>query len=270
MKCTSEQKLRFSRLNMVSVLFMLIAAFISHVSAKTESASGKSIDDTRIIIEQWVETQRIISKEKRDLKLAKEILHERIDLVQREINSLHGKIGVAEESIAEADKKRADMVEENEQLKTASASLIDTLVLLESRTRQLIVHLPAPIRERIKPLSQRLPDDTKETKQSISERFQNVVGILNEVDKFNRTITLNTEVRTMDDGKSVEVTALYIGIGQGYYASADGTIAGIGHSSDTGWEWKSANEAAPQINDIIAVLNNEKAASFIQVPVAVN
>lgn len=254
-------------------LFLLTSLFsvgflISHLPAGTEN-DGKSIENTRTMIEKWVENQRIISKEKRDLKLAKEMLHERTDLVQREIDSLRGKIGVAEESIAVADKNRAEMLQENEKLKAASTSLVNTLEALEGRTQQLIKRLPGPIRERIKPLSQRLPDGTQETRLSVSERFQNVVGILNEVDKFNRNITLNTEVRTMKDGRSVEVTALYIGIGQGYYASADGTIAGLGFSSDSGWEWQAADGVAAQINDVIAVLNNEKAASFIQVPVVV-
>ena len=248
---------------------VLSVLLISHLYANSESPKGETIEKTRTMIEKWVENQRIISKEKRDLKLSKEMLNERIDLVQREIDSLRGKIGVSQESIADADRKRADMIRENEKLKAASASLEDTLVLLENRTKQLINRLPDPIRDRVKPLNQRLPDQSKETRLSISERFQNVVGILNEVDKFNRDITLNTEVRTMQDGSSVEVTALYIGIGQGYYASSDGKIAGVGVSSEKGWEWASANGSASKINDIIAILKNEKVASFVQVPVEI-
>jgi hypothetical protein len=269
MKIKHDQRAesRFSR--QLLIIFFFVALLVFYVSAQTESSGPKTIEETRTMIEKWVENQRIISKEKRDLKLSKEILSERIDLVQREIDSLRGKIGVAQESIAEADRKRADMIRENEKLKAASASLEDTLVALENRTKQLIKRLPDPIRDRVKPLSQRLPDENKETKLSISERFQNVVGILNEVDKFNRDITLNTEVRTMQEGNSVEVTALYIGIGQGYYASSDGTIAGMGVSSEKGWEWASANGAASQINDIIAILKNEKVASFVQVPVEI-
>ena len=42
------------------------------------------------------------------------MLNDRIELVQREIESLRAKIGDAEGSIAEADKKRAELVGENE------------------------------------------------------------------------------------------------------------------------------------------------------------
>jgi hypothetical protein len=62
------------------------------------------------------------------------------------------------------------------------------------------------------------------------------------------------------------VTALYVGIGQGYYATADGKAAGIGSSTPEGWVWTAANDAAPRISQAIAILKNEQAASFVQLP----
>ena len=227
------------------------------------------VENTRTALGKWIETQRVISKEKRDLVLAREMLTERIGLVEREIKSLEVKISEAQESIDEADKKRTEMIEDNEKLKEASNSLGSTLVSLEGRTKQLLKRLPDPIRERVKPLSQRLPDDNIECKLSVAERFQNIVGILNEVDRFNREISVTSEVRTLKDGSSVEVTALYIGIGQAYYASGNGNIAGIGTVSKNGWDWRQANEAAYQIIDVISILKNEKVATFIQLPVEI-
>jgi len=244
-----------------------IVCFLFSGIARSADENTDKIENTRAALEKWVETKRIISKEKRDFELSKEILNERIELVQHEIESLHGKITDAENSIAEADKKRADMIEENNKLKESSASLAGTLSMLEERTKQLLRRLPDPIRERVKPLSQRLPENPDETKLSISERFQNVVGILNEVDKFNREITVTSEVRTLPQGNSVEVTALYLGIGQGYYASANGVIAGTGTATADGWVWKQNNDAAVQITEAIAILKNEKVASFVRLPV---
>ena len=231
--------------------------------------AADNIEDTQTALEKWIETKRIISKEKHDFALSKEMLNERIELVRREIESLHGKIADAEKSIAEADKKRASLIQENEKLKEASASLGDTLVILEKNLKRFLRRLPDPIRQRIKPLTQRLPGDKEESKLSQAERFQNVVGILNEVDKFNREITAASEVRDLPDGSAVEVTAVYVGLGQAYYAGADGSVAGIGTVSGSQWVWKPENEAAPQIADVIAILKNEKAASFVRIPVEI-
>jgi FtsZ-binding cell division protein ZapB len=255
--------------SVIETFVLFFAVCFLPYAATSAGKTTANIEDTRAVIEKWVDTQRVISQEKRDLALAKEMLNARIELLQREIESLRSKIDEAKTSIAEADKKRDDMIKENEKLKQASAALNDTLVSLEEGTKRLLKRLPDPIRERVKPLSQRLPENSSQTKLSVAERFQNIVGILNEVDKFNREISMTSEVRTLADGSSVEVTALYIGIGQAYYASANGKVAGTGKASEEGWVWKPDNEAAAQIAETIAILKNEKVASFVQLPVEI-
>ena len=50
--------------------------------------SAGDVDNTRAALEKWVETRRIISREKHDFELGREMLSERIELVEREIKSL--------------------------------------------------------------------------------------------------------------------------------------------------------------------------------------
>jgi hypothetical protein len=143
------------------------------------------------------------------------------------------------------------------------------IAVLEVRTKGLLPRLPGPLRERVRPLSQRIPEHTDETKLSLSERFQNVVGILNEVDKFNREITVTSEVRTLGDGTAAEVTAIYLGIALGYYVTAKADAAGVGTASADGWVWSPANDAAARIAKAIAILKNEKVAEFVQLPLRI-
>lgn len=260
----SSSKLKAKNILMIFALCLLVTGILN------ADNNTENIENTRATIEKWVETQRVISKEKHDLALAKEMLNERISLVEREIESLKGKITEAEKSIDEADKKRSEMLKENERFKNASDSLGSSLLSLESGTKAMLTRLPGPIRDRVKPLSQRLPEnpEAEDIKLSTAERFQNVIGILNEVDKFNREITVTSEVRELEDS-SVEVAALYVGIGQAYYANSDRTIAGVGSTSDDGWVWERNIDSAAQISDAISILNNEKVASFVQVPVEI-
>jgi len=239
------------------------------LEASVQDSAENPVGTARATIEQWVETRRIISKEQRDWKLGREMLSERIEIVQNEIESLRAKIANAEESIAEADKKRAELIEENEKLKEASSALDSTVITLEQRTSELLRRLPEPIRQRVKPLSQRISDDPQESKLSLAERFQNVVGILNEVNKFNREITLTSEVRSLPDGSSAEVTAMYIGIGQGYYVNASATVAGVGTASADEWIWTPNNTVAADIARAVAILKNEQLAQFVPLPVQV-
>jgi FtsZ-binding cell division protein ZapB len=248
------------------IIVVLVAAALSGAA---EPIVRDNVDIVRTTLEKWIEARRLISKEKQDWALGREMLNEQIELVQREITSLSEKITQANESISDADKKGAELGAENSKLKGASETLKSIVAGLEAQTIALNKRLPDPIRERIKPLSQRLPEDPNQTKLPLAQRFQNVIGILNEVNKFNREITVTSEVRTLPDGSAAEVTALYIGLGQAYYIGANGTIAGVGRPSENGWSWEAANEAADRIADAVAILKNEKVAGYIPLPVKV-
>jgi FtsZ-binding cell division protein ZapB len=263
-------------LGLLTVLLAVTAAVAVLHAADVDSGSdsggvtAETVDNTREALRQWVEVRRVISKEKQDARLSKEILNERISLVQHEIDALREKIDEAEKSIAEADTKRQQMIDENEKLKAVSDSLTIAVDALEARCKKLLARLPDPIRDRVKPLSQRFPENPAESKLAMSQRFQNVIGVLNEINKFNREITVTSEVRALPDGTSTEVTALYIGIGQGYYVNAKGDIAGVGAADGSGWTWTLANEAGPRIVSAIAILKNEQVATFVDLPITLH
>ncbi len=246
-----------------------LALGFAALALAARAQDGAGLEDARATLEKYVETRRVLSDERRDWTLGREMLGERIELVEREIEAQRARIAQAEASIAEADTQRAGLVEENTRLRASSAGLEVTVIELEARTRELVQRLPEPIAERVKPLSQRLPADPGVTKLSLSERFQNVVGILNEVNKFNREITATSEVRALPDGTSAEVTTLYVGIGQAWYAGASGDVAGVGGSSGQGWTWTPASASAAEIRAAIAILKNEQVASFVKLPLHV-
>ncbi len=250
------------------VLTAAVGVFCAATMLARSDESG--VDTARDAIAKWVETRRILSQERRDWELGRELLDDRIALVQREIEALQGRIADAQKNVGEADRKRLELLADNDRLKAASSALLGTVARLEGRTKSLLARLPDPIRERVKPLSQRFPDDPAQTKLSLAERFQNVVGVLNEVDKFHHEITMTSEVRQLRDGTAAEVTVLYVGISQAYYASANGKAAGVGSAGKEGWQWTPADDAAPEIRKAIAILRNEAVADFVHLPIRID
>lgn len=120
----------------------------------------------------------------------------------------------------------------------------------------------------MKPLSQQIPNDPATTELSLGKRFESVIGILNDITKFNSEITVTTGRRALPDGTEVEVTELYLGVSHGYYVN--GPNAGVGRSSADGWVWTPANDSAQAISDAIAILENEKIAEYVPVPVQID
>lgn len=227
------------------------------------------IEETRDVIDRWVETRRIISEEMRDWVLGKDMLESRVEILRGEVGEVEGRIVEAEKSVSDADRKAADLVARNDALKASATELMAVAAGLETRVKDLVRKLPDPIREKLRPLISRLPEDPSKSELALSTRFQNVVGIVNEVNKFSKEITTTSEVRRLPDGTSAEVTAVYLGVAQGYYVGAGGKLAGIGGAGDSGWTWTPSNEHAASIAKVVAILKNEAPAEFVPIPLGV-
>lgn len=231
--------------------------------------NAEAVANTRATVEKWVETRNLVSKELRDWAQGKEALAARMELVRRDIESLQKKITDAQKTVASADERRAVLLAENEQRKAGGDKLTARVAALEGKLLAQLPRLPEPLRDKLKPLTQRLPRAGEETKQSLAERWQNVVGVLNELDKWQREILVTSEVRQLGDGQSVEVAVLYVGLGQAFYASGNGKVAGYGQPTANGWQWKQANEMAADVLRTIAIYKNEQVAAFVRLPVQV-
>ncbi len=197
---------------------------------------------------------------------------ERVDLLKGQVDSLREKIDKIQEDIAKEDKNQAGVVAEKERLKKLADSLRVTVASLEARTKGLLKRLPDSITKDIGRLSQMLPDNASAVPPNLTLglRFQNVVGILDYLNKRNDEITTALEVNDWPGGGKAEATVLYLGISQAYYVSGDGKIAGFGAPSGDRWAWTAANEAGPEILRAISIYKNEQTAVFVKLPIKVH
>jgi hypothetical protein len=247
---------------------LLIGALLSRTATAVEPPAA-GLDTTREALQKLVQSQQLLSQERRDWRVEKELLIERQQLLQREIASLETKIKEATASLSDADQKRAELVAANAEFRELSTTLLAHVTRLEGRVATLLPQLPDPLLDRLKPLTARLPADPATTKLSLAERFQNVIGILNEVTRFNREITVVNEIRPVGNGQTAEVKALYLGLGQAYYVTANGDAAGHGTPTPTGWTWQPNPALAAAVSHAVAILQNQKVATFIPLPVEI-
>lgn len=227
------------------------------------------VEATRDALDRWMQTRGLISREKSDWALGRQVLEERAGVLEREIEELRLRADEARKGIVEAESKRAELEAEKAGLAGASQSLARRVAAFEGRTLSLLDKCPEPIRERVRIFSQRIPLDPAQAGASLSERYQFVIATLNEINRFQREISVASEVRELPGGGSAEVTVLYAGLGQAWYVGADGVTAGIGGEGPQGWTWRPAPEAAAQIAQAIAILQNEQVAAFVQLPLDV-
>ena len=239
-------------------------------SLTTSLFAQEAFEDARQTLEKLLETQRLISKEENDWRIGRELMQERIDLIRRESESLGERIGQTRQDMAETEAKIAELRSQNEMLKKGLKPLQGDIKALEGRVLALLPRTPEPVRQRVAPLSQRIPVRGMETKLSLGERYQNVVGVLNELNKTAREISIASEIRALHDGRQMEVSVFYIGLSQAYYVNAKSRVAGIGKLGEYGeWTWEERDDAVETIAALLGIYRGERPAAFVPVPVTI-
>ena len=237
---------------------------------KVTSETAPIIEATRETLTKWVETKQLISKEKSDWASGKDILEDRVRLAEAETTTVRDKLKEISAAVAEAQKKRDELAAQNDKLKATAEKSKAMVIAAEKKLRPLLPQLPEPLREKLKPIIARFPEDSEKSTASMAERLQNVLGILDQASAFNYTVASVKELRTFPDGTRAEVTTVYLGLSQAYYTNREGTLAGIGHPGPDGWVWKPDNANGKKILLAVHILEGkEKGATFIDLPVKI-
>ena len=237
---------------------------------KVTSETAPIIEATRETLTKWVETKQLISKEKSDWASGKDILEDRVRLAEAETTTVRDKLKEISTAVAEAQKKRDELAAQNDKLKATAEKSKAMVIAAEKKLRPLLPQLPEPLREKLKPIIARFPEDSEKSTASMAERLQNVLGILDQASAFNSTVASVKELRTFPDGTRAEVTTVYLGLSQAYYTNREGTLAGIGHPGPDGWVWKPDNANGKKILLAVHILEGkEKGATFIDLPVKI-
>jgi len=255
-------------------LRLTLVVLLCAVSARSADNSPgtprpTSLNDTRSTLEKWVETRQLISKTRSDWQSDKEMLEQSIQLFERELKGVEEQMTKLSTNSSQADKERTQA---DAQLKAATESLDQAKQFamgFEGQINKLAPQLPKPLQEILKPLLARLPNDAANTKMLATERAQAIVGILNELDKFNNAVTIFSEKRKNDKGEEVAVETVYVGLGAAYFVSDAGDFAGTGTPGATGWDWTVKPELASAVKEVLRTYRNERPPRFISLPATI-
>ena len=222
------------------------------------------------LLDQWVETKRIISEERSNWEIEESLLFDTQELLSSELERLKTELDDLEATSTASDEERASLSSEKEDLKKASEVVASSIGNLEKKLIKILPILPEPLLEKINPLIRRMPNDSDNTDLSLGQRVQNIVGILSQTDKFNTTITAKREIKAFEEGKSVQVTTLYWGLAMAYYVDDSGKYAGIGIPTKEGWAWPLVDGIAREIKTLVEIYEGTGEIRFIKAPAKIH
>lgn len=234
-------------------------------------ADGNILDKPVSILEQWIDIEKTVSKEQSDWEIEQASIEDILKVRKDELAMLKERIEKSAQATTEAEKKRGELTDREDQLKANDKIVEEAVIKFETELLELIRFFPRPLQEEISPLANRIPKDPENTGLSKSQRMQNIVGILTQVDKFNSAVTVVPELRRFgDDENLVEVKTIYFGLAIAYYVDGGASKAGYGLPDADKWLWMDRPDLAESIYSLIDIYEKNKAeARYITLPIEI-
>lgn len=232
-------------------------------------AAEPTVAGVREVVGQWVQARQLISATRTAWERDREVLNQMRALHEREWASLGERQDRLATNTTQVDADLAAVRGELEETERALARARELATGFEAQVRALLPRLPAPLVQQLEPLTRRLPqDEVAAGKASVAERWQTLVGILNEVDKFNATVSIVSEVQRNPAGDEVQVETVYLGLAQAWFVDKSGEYAGVGVPGPGGWEWTAKPEVGSLVRQALAMYRGAAAPEFVSLPVS--
>lgn len=241
-------------------LAILGVSALSAPWAVGQNDTQERINETKQAVSDYVFLRQQIAKTTNEWRVYKDVTERRIAFFQAEIERLTEQIAESEATRSSAQQVIEERRREIDRLQTANNSVLQAMPGLENRLQELSEYFPAPLKRTVAPLVDQLGAPSQ-----AAERMAIVVGILNEVDKFNSDWQDSSE----QVGESL-VNVLYMGLAGGFYANTEGTVGGYLVPAPERWERVEDNSIAQQVAMAVRYYNNDvKPALLVPVPLQV-
>ena len=256
---------------MISQRFRLsIISLAGTLTALAAPLNASLLDNTTTALEEWVETERMISQTKAEWETEMASMKNLISIYTKEIASLAAVIEDAEKDTSAAERRRSELLQRDETVKSVEAKLVQQIAGIELNLKSLEALLPPPLQEELSPFFKNLPEDPATSKVPIGQRIQPIVVILTQVQKFNQVVTVIEGFREFEAGSTVQTEMVYFGLGVAFYVDQANEHAGYSVPGPDGWNWTDDNALAGTIRSFIDIYRGTQQARYIEIPVSVN
>jgi DNA repair exonuclease SbcCD ATPase subunit len=228
-------------------------------------AADDPVSDIQSLTTQWTSLEHQQDLLRSNWRRDKPVLEQQLSLLQRESRELNDFLEQSQQEQGEVEQRRLELLEQQTQLEQEQAALERSLKQAAIRLKALQARLPPPLSEAWAEALPRLDDPA----QTSSERLQQILDLLGQLDDFEQKVTLNETVMTLADGQEYLVKQIYLGLSHGWYVTADQQHAAAGTAGQDGWQWTPVGDGAP-IARIVAILERRANPELVSVPLQLN
>lgn len=234
-----------------------------------QSFANAALDSTRSAIQEWVDTEQLISLEKKQWREEKRSIQDILKILAAEKRELNQQVTRAKETTTRADEERAALLAELSSYQGISRLLETRLEDFERQVALIDPYLPDILQKELSPQMARINFSSGGITYSVSERAQTVLNVLSEIAKFDRKLTLTMATRINAKNEEIEVRVLYLGLSRAFYVDRGASVGGYGVPSESGWRWQQDNELSEAIATSIDIYESRLSPEFVLLPMKV-
>jgi len=251
---------------------MLLALFGVLLAFSVDAASQDgALDDLDRLVGRWMELRRTTADEKRAWEAQEQQWRTEIRLLEVEKAALEKEAAEARTLSTSVEKEGAAVLERKKGMTRNLYGLRPVLDRAESRLRHWESLIPSSLSGGLTDVFRGLPRTQKEAeKRPLSERVQMVLALYARIESLQHGLHASREVLHIEDTPGRQVEVLYVGLARGFAVSADSKWAAVGVPCSEGWAWEARPGIAEEVRDAIDVLNRQKSARLVALPMKVS
>lgn len=224
------------------------------------------VKETHQIIEEWIDAELLISEESTNWKSEKTFLLDRKNSLSKELVELDEKMRLFIEEDSGAALQREELMIRKKKAESDILAMNGKIENIQNQVEKILGYLPSPLFQRLSPIQEKLIMNQELDKNSLRQRVELTVSLLQAIHIFHRKVTLERQEFTLDDGKSREFQVLYFGLSCAYFINDSGTISGYGIPDEKGWKWTRKDEIASEVKTGVEMVNNRTMPKFLSLP----
>lgn len=227
------------------------------------NAYADSVGELEQLVERWLLIERQISELNSNHVEQKNSMEQSLKLLNAEHKQLSQLTKNTEKSGDELAQKRADLVQQQNELELEQQHLASQLTAISQALLSLQVQLPPPL-----VTSWQAIGDLNDKALTLTDKLQMVLKMTKQLTDFQQRISLHEATIPHPDGQEVWVTQLYLGASQAWFVSKDQSYVGTGCPTSLGWQWQFDEQInSDQVAKAIAIYKKEKSADWVTLPI---
>ena len=245
----------------------LLAYVVVVAALPTAQATGTQQDIDQLT-QTWLTTEQSTNKLQADWRLERELLRQRIAILQQQNQQLATQISQTNNDADQLTLHRQTLLQQQGEVEQALAEYKQALPKFSHLLKQRIENSPPYLQAQLTQMLASLSTNTPLNKQ-----YQVMVDILKQWHKNDQLMHIKQGLIVVD-GQELMTEQLYLGNDHAWFSTPDNSRVGIGFPSQAGWLWQefSAEQTSDFARSIERATKDAKhltPGNFIHLPASI-